>query len=61
MSEFSRRLAGALCASGYPVSPDEIRLTPLAEKLELLRGTGHYARLISDLLAANAQKMWGQA
>ena len=53
MSKFRRRLADALCASGYPVKPDENRLTPLAEKLELLRGTGHYTRLISDLLAAN--------
>ncbi len=47
------RLAGALTASGYPVEPNDNRLTPLVEKLELLRNAGHYTRLLSNLLAAN--------
>jgi hypothetical protein len=53
MSDFRSRVASALSASGYQVRSDEDRLTPLANKLELLRSTGRYARLISDLLAAN--------
>lgn len=51
--ELRCQLAGALSASGYQVAPDDNRLTPLVEKLELLQKAGHYPRLLSDLLAAN--------
>lgn len=53
MNDLLKRLANALCASGYPVKFDDGRLSPIVEKLDLLRSTGHYARLISDLLGAN--------
>ena len=53
MSDLHDRLASALCASGYQVRSDENRLAPLADKLDLLRSTGRYARLISDLFATN--------
>lgn len=53
ISEFRRRLSAALSASGYPTEPDDDRLDPLLEKLELLQETGRYARLIADILSAN--------
>lgn len=53
MSKLRRRLADALSASGYPVKPDENRLTPLAKKLDFLLETNRYSRLISRLLDAN--------
>lgn len=53
MSELSRRLSGALSASGYPIEPCDNRLTPLSEKVKLLQDKGRYTRLISDLFAAN--------
>jgi hypothetical protein len=51
--ELTCHLAGALTAAGYQVAPDDKRLTPLVEKLELLRKAGHYSRLLSNLCAAN--------
>ena len=53
MEELRFRLARALSASGYEVAPADNRITPLAEKLELIREAGRYKRLLSNLLAAN--------
>jgi hypothetical protein len=51
--ELSQRLARALTACGYRVTPDDTRLAPLVERFSRLLDTGRYARLVTDVLAAN--------
>ena len=53
MSDLRRRLADTLSTSGYSVTSDENRLTPLAEKVDFLLKTNRYSRLISGLIDAN--------